>query len=487
MYRKTIKELHQLLINKEVSPLELAQMVVADLEKQNPQLNNITNYTPLDGYENIEVSDNLLAGIPYVMKDLVSTKDILTTSAAQILKNYKPVYDATLYNHLQDAQCLMVAKANLDQFGIGGTNENSIYGFSRNPYNTKLTTGGSSGGSAGVVASGSVPFAIGSDTGDSTRKPAVFCGIYGYKPTWSLISRYGLFSYAPSFDQAGIFTRCIDDIAIVLEAINGPDEKDTTTLIHQKEYFYQNLEENNKPLKIGYFKSLIELFDNPVVLQQFNETKEYLQSLGHEIVEVDFSLDLLRCVRGVYQLIVNAESSSNLANLTGVQFGEQILGDDFTSSFVATRNAGLTKYTKARNAVGAFALKEVNKENYFIKAKKVRRVLIEATNKVFNDIDIIMAPVANGPAFDPNVEVSDKHSDLNLVVDNHLTLANIVGACGISIPTHLHDDLPYGISFMAKPFNDQLLLNFSKQFETNLLEKDFLNLRSFYNTYKEVK
>lgn len=484
MHRKTIKELHQSLINNEFSVQELYDMVITDIKKQEPQLNNVTNYCD---FKKVEVTDNLLSGIPYGMKDLVSTKGIITTSAAEILKDYKPVYDATIYQLLNDNNTVMVAKTNLDQFGIGGTNQNSIYGMSCNPYNTDLTTGGSSGGSAGLVASGSVPFAIGSDTGDSTRKPAVYCGIYGYKPSWSVVSRFGLFSYAPSFDQAGIFARCIDDIAIVLQAINGPDEKDPTSLINEKQYFYDKLQENTKPLKIGYYKSLIDVFDNPVVIEQFNETIEYLQSLGHEIVELDFSLELLRCIRGTYHLIVNAESSSNLANLTGIQFGKQVLKDDVTSSFIATRNAGLTTYTKARNATGAFALKQANKEEYFIKAKKVRQVFINEVTKSFEDIDIIMAPVSNRPAFDPKQPIENPHGDINLVAENHLTLANITGNCSITIPTHFHEGLPYGISFMAKPFADQLLLDFSKQFETNLLDNGFKNIKSFYNVYKEVE
>lgn len=484
MHRKTILELRKDLDNNIITSEELALSAIKHLKEVNDHLNAINSYCPL----NIKKNDSILSGIPYVMKDLVATKDILTTSSSYMLKDFIPEYSATIYNLLLDNSATMIAKSNLDEFGMGGSNLNSVYGFSHNPYDIKKGTGGSSGGSAAAVSAGCVPFAIGTDTGDSVRLPASLCGIYGYKPTWTVISRYGVFPYASSLDQVGVFTRCVDDIAIVMEALNGPDKLDMTSLIHEKEYFYKELKANDKPLKIAYIKELIDCFDNEVVIKQFNETIAYLKSLNHEIIEHHIPIELLRCGRGVYQSIANAEASSNLANLTGIDFGYQEISGNVKESIISSRNKGLSKYTKARLLMGAVVLKEKNKEKYFTKTKQIRTLLIEEYNRIFNDVDIIFAPSCNGTAINPETEIRQGSNDAQLVADNYLSQTNLIGACGITIPTHFYNDLPLGIAFMAKPYDDQLLLNFAKQFENGLLEKDFMGLKSFYNVYaKEIK
>ncbi|MDR3215143.1 MAG: Asp-tRNA(Asn)/Glu-tRNA(Gln) amidotransferase subunit GatA, partial [Bacilli bacterium] len=404
MHKKTIIELHNDLVNHKIKINELALSASNHLQAINNKLNAINSYCDYPVNDNDDYS-SLLGGIPYVMKDLFATKDYLTTSSSAMLANFIPKYSATVYNNLVAQNTIMIAKSNLDEYGMGGTNLNSINGMSRNPYDCSKGSGGSSGGSAAVVAAGCVPFALGTDTGDSVRKPAAYCGIYGFKPSWTVVSRYGVFPYASSLEQPGVFTRCVDDVAIVMECLNGPDPLDMSSLVHQKEAFYQNLLTNDKPLKIGYIKELIETFDNEIVLNQFEEVKEYLQSLNHELVELHIPKPLLRCGRGVYHVIANSEATSNLANLTGIDFGLQIINGDVKNSIIASRNAGLTKYTKARLLIGALSLKEANKENYFEKAKKIRTIFINTFNDLYREVDVIFAPAANSRAIDFENEV----------------------------------------------------------------------------------
>lgn len=485
MHRKTILELHKDLKNNKITPLQLANSSINHMKDINDKVNAINSYCDFNA-EGIEI-DTYLSGIPYAMKDLVATKDILTTSSSDILKDFIPQYSATIYDSFIENKAIMICKTNLDEFGMGGTNLNSTNGLSLNPYNLLSGSGGSSGGSAVLVASGCVPFAIGSDTGDSARKPAAFCGVYGFKPTWSLISRYGVFPYGSSLDQVGVISRCVDDIAIVTQALNGPDMRDTTTLNNEKIMLFDNLEINNKPLKLGYVKEIIDTIDNEFVKEQFNETIEYLKSMNHEIVELHLPLDLLKSARGVYHSIANSEAVSNLANLTGIDFGSRVESNSVNESIIQSRSKGLSDYSKARLAIGELSLKAANQEKYLIRAKRIRQIFINEFEKIFNEVDIVFAVSSNSAAFHPLNDKNTASELANLVGDNELILANLIGACGIVIPTHIHEGMPYAMSFMAKPYNDQLLLNFSKQFETNLLEKDYLNITSFYNRYvKEI-
>ncbi|WP_423362806.1 amidase family protein [Mycoplasma sp. P36-A1] len=479
MYKKTIKQLHNSLKNKEFTQEELLNSI-------NNALISSKDLNCVNTLLNPEAKEysytNILDGIPYANKDLFATKNILTTSSSRILDNYYPMYNSTVFEKLEEANTVMVCKSNLDEFGMGGTNLNSIFGATKNPWNIEKGTGGSSGGSAGLVASGIVPFATGTDTGDSVRKPAAYCGIYGYKPTWGTVSRYGIFPYASSLDTPGIFARCIEDIAIVAETINGPDKKDGTSMMHTKENFYSNLKHPNK-LKIGYIKELIETFDNPKVIEQFNEVKEYLESLGHEVVEVNMDLNLLKCIRGVYHSLANAEASSNLANLTGVIFGERIEKETWDKSIVATRNFGISKFSKARLCIGAMALKEKDRDLYYIKAKQIRTLLIKGHLELFKQVDILINPSANTAAFNPATDVIKQSELTNLVAENYLSVANIIGSPGLTIPTHIIDGMPFAISLMGRTFEDQLLFDLGKQFEDGLLDNNYKNVTSFYNRY----
>ncbi|MEG0284355.1 MAG: amidase family protein [Erysipelotrichales bacterium] len=485
MHKKTILELHEDLKNNKISVEQLSNSSLEHINSVEPKLKALTNLMSFDN--NVEIN-SVLAGIPYGVKDLVSTKDQLTTNASLFYKEYYPIFDATIMEKLNSNNALLLAKTNLDQFGMGGTNINSCYDQTTNPYDTNRSTGGSSGGSAALVAAGCIPYAIGTDTGDSVRKPADYCGVYGFKPSWGVISRYGVFAYASSLDSVGIFSRCVDDIAIVLENINGFDPRDTSTYNHQQENYFQNLSKSENKLKIGYIKELVDCFENDYIVEHFDYIKEYVQELGYELVELSAPLNLLKMINPVYQAIVNTEATSNLGDVTGVGFGQRIEDKDVPTSIIKTRSANVSKYTKVRMAVGAYVIKESNRNRYYEQAKKVRTAFVDTYQELFNQVDIIIAPSAVESASLLDAKTSDPMSLKNLVANTHLSIANIIGGPSLTMPTYLYQGLPNGFSMMAKPFNDQAILDFAKDIENNLKNKDYKKLESFYNRYvEEVK
>lgn len=488
MHKKTIEQLHDDLKNKKITPQDLYQSSLKQLQELNPII-NAANLMVADLKVTIDNFDNHLAGIPGAVKDNIVTKNIFSTSSSYFLRNFNPKYDATINERLNNAGTSMIAKTNLDEFGIGAESTNSIFGRVKNPYNTEHITGGSSGGSAAIVSAGITPYAIGSDTGDSVRRPALYCGVYGYKPTYTTISRYGLMPYGNSMDQPGIITRSIADIAIVLENIAGQDLKDPTTLINSgKHTYYQDLSKEVKPLKIAYIKEIIDAFDNEVVLKQFEDTKDYLKSLGHHIEEISVDKNLIKTIKAVYQIITNSEMTSNIGAFTGIPYGERVTVDnDFDESIRETRKMAFQGTSKARLAIGAKALYHENKEQYYLKAKKVREVIINEFANIFTKYDIIMTPGSNYEVPKANTDLGDSLLETNLIADGHLIIANLTGAPGIVIPTHLVDGLPYGVSLMSKPFADQLLLDLAYQFEQNIADNEY-GILSFYNKFvEEVK
>lgn len=488
MHRKTIEQLNKDLKANKITTQELYDSSLAHLKLLNPTL-NVANLIVDNLKINLKDFNNPLAGIPGAIKDNIITKEIISTGSSPFLKHFNPQYDSTINKRLNRAGMSMIAKTNMDELGMGSDNTNTIFERAKNPYDTTRITGGSSGGSAAIVSAGIVPFAIGSDTGDSSRQPALYCGVYGYKPTYTTISRYGLMAYGSSLDQAGINTRSVADIAIVLEQIAGHDHKDPTTLVNNSKHsYYQNLTKNVKPLKIAYIKEIVDAFDNEIVLKQFDETKKYLTSLNHQISEVSVDKDLLRSLDAVYQIIANSEMTSNTASFTGIQYGERFeVDNDFNESIKETRGKAFRAPSKARLAIGAIALNHKNKIEYYNKAKKIRAVLIKTFEDIFAEYDIIINPGTNHIVPKADTQIPKSLTDSSLIADAHLTIANFIGAPGIVIPTHLNDNLPYGISLMSKPFNDQLLLNLAYQFEQNI-EGNKYGLISFYNRYvEEVK
>lgn len=484
MHKKTIIDLHNDLKNNIITADELFESSYKHIEQVNKDINAVTSQiSSID----VVASESLLSNIPFACKDLIATKGLVTANASIFLENFVPVYDASIYTKLKNNNAQLVAKTNMDEFGMGGLNINTVIGPSCNPYDLSCSTGGSSGGSAALVASGCVPYAIGTDTGDSVRRPAAFCGVYGYKPTWGAISRYGVFPYASSLDHVGIFTRCIPDLAIVFDAISGYDQRDAATYNYHEKDFHSNLNGTTK-FKIAYLEELNNTFSNKTVQDNFTEIKEYLSSLNHEVVKANISYDLLKLISPTYQVISNVEASSNLGDITGVAFGNRIEAATVNESITQSRSAGLSKYTKVRLALGAIAIKEENKNRYYYKAKQVRQIFIDTFDKLFSEYDLIIAPSINNGAVKNQADHSNVSNTDKLISSNYLSIANLIGAPSLHIPTHLNDGLPYGISVMAKPFNDQTVFDFAYGFENGLKENGYKNIISFYNRYvKEVK
>lgn len=485
---KTILELNSMLKNNEISVNELYQSTLENIKETHAKLNCcvsiVDDYHIKDSYD----FTKYLAGIPMVLKDNIMFKDHLVTGSSKSLYNFKSPYNATLVDNLIKEDAIIAARSSLDEFGMGGTNLTAYTGPVANPYDTTRMSGGSSGGSAVLVACGCIPYALGSDTGDSVRKPASYCGLYGYKPTWGRISRYGIIPYGSSLDQIGAFARCIDDLAISISTLTGEDPLDNSTYSFPFLNVFENMNPNNKKIKIAYIEEINNSYDDENVRTMFDENVQVIKDLGFNVDKINVDKDLLKAVRGVYHIIANAEATSNHANLTGVAFGNTIRTNLPYESILKTRTDNFHSQIKARFAIGSMALHHENKEAMYMKAKKVRRVLIETFNKIFDEYDIILAPTTGGvaPKFVSDTK-SDYMSDNELIGENHLALVNLIGAPGLVIPTHMYQDLPMSISMFAKPFNDQILFDLSKQFENQVKDNEYPNVISFINKYVDIK
>ena len=363
-------------------------------EKYNPFV------TIMDKYEKVD-SKSLIDGIPYVLKDNISTKGILTTASSNILKNYVPVYDATIYKKLKEAGAVLVGKTVLDELAMGGTGTTGHTGIVKNPWNRDRQIGGSSAGSAAAVALGIVPFAIGSDTGDSVRKPAAYGGVVGFKPTYGRISRYGLFAFASSLDHLGIFARNVKDIAIVTDVVKGHDEHDMTSLPDDDKVFVSGLDKSVKGKKLFYIKEAMENADKDIV-DNFKMVIDKCKSLGMEVCEESINKDLLLALYPSYMAISCAEATSNDANLNGIHFGVRGEGKTPDEIIRNARTKGFSELIKRRFIIGSYILQRENQEKLFLNAYRVRRLIVDKINELFKEYDGLIMPAASGiaPKFD---------------------------------------------------------------------------------------
>lgn len=437
--------------------LKNCQKITKNITKTNAIL------TIADPLENNSNKDSLLYGIPYSLKDNISTKNIRTTGGSKFLENYIPCYDATVYKLLKSSGAKLIAKTNLDEFGLGGTGTFSAFGIVNNPYDEKRIAGGSSSGSAVAVATGASIFSIGTDTGDSIRHPASYCGIVGYKPSYGLISRYGVFPYAPSMDHVGIFANHVADVAIILDAIAQFDENDYTSIKSQTN-FYNNLTEvKNK--KIAIIKTGYEQAEKNVK-QAFDEVINQLRLNGFSIDFIEFDSELLKSLDGIYKIISYAEASSCYANLTGIPFGCNLGGKDYQEIITHNRTKLLGNQLKRRFIIGSLATKKENFDELFTKAKKVRTLIINEISNIFNQYDAIVNPGASSIA--PLIEDVNNNKWKTNICDDILMIANFAGIPSITIPYKKVDGLPFGINICCKLYDDQQLLNIAATMENIL-------------------
>ena len=416
-------------------------------------------------------SNSILSGIPYALKDNISTKGILTTASSNILKDYIPLYDATIYKKLKNSGAVLMGKTVLDELAMGGTGTTGHTGIVRNPWNKDRMIGGSSAGSAASVALGIVPFAIGSDTGDSIRKPAAYGGIVGYKPTYGRISRYGLFSFASSLDHVGVFARSVKDVSYVMDVVKGHDDKDMTSLPDEDVSYASELDNDVSGKKLFYIKEAIEI-DNgnnelKEIISNFKSVLEKCKELGMIVEEVSFDKELLEAIYPVYNVISCAEATSNNSNLTGIPFGNRVDGKNVNDIMMNTRTNGFSELIKRRFVIGSYVLQKENQERLFLNACRVRRLIVNRMNELFEKYDGLIMPTSGNiaPLFD---DASDKLSDEYLILGNHLVIGNFGGFPSISIPSGFVNDMPVSVNITGRAKEDSLVLNMANKVESLL-------------------
>lgn len=484
---KTIFEIHEALVNKKITIVELTKEALkrAHENKENAFeiiLDDLALKKAQEEDEKGIEKDNYFYGIPYVAKDNFSTKDIETTGSSNILNGYIPLFDATVIKYLNEAGAILIAKATLDELAMGGTGTSGHKGITYNPYdkNHEYMIGGSSCGSAVSVCAGIVPFALGSDTGDSVRKPASNAGLVGFKPTWGLISRYGLFPFAPSMDHVAYFTKSVEESALVLNLLAKHDDNDATNSYKIRPDYLKNLNKNVKGKKIAVIKEIYDAISDDVLNKKFNESLEYLKKQGAIIDFVSMNKELLTSIYPVYFIISCAEATSNNANLDGIKFGPNYGGKTYQEVMYNARTNGFSPLIKRRFVIGSYSLMSANQHDLFLRAQKARRLIVDAFNKVFEKYDAIylLASPKIAPKFN---EDSDKLSSSYLIADNYLAYGNFGGYPSITIPLGFKNGMPFGANITSKPFDEKNV------FDIALTLEDFTGLKGLDINTKEER
>lgn len=472
LFEQPAHVLHDMLVNKEITSLELTQAVLARIDEVEGDVQAYLTITREEALAQAKAVDEKIAkgeeiafleGIPGAIKDNICTKGIKTTCASKILQKFVPPYDATVMQKLEAQNPVVLGKTNLDEFAMGGSTENSAYHPTCNPWNTDCVPGGSSGGSAAAVAAGTAVWALGSDTGGSIRQPASFCGVVGMKPTYGRVSRYGLVAYASSLDQIGPITKDVTDCSHILNIIAGRDEMDSTSLDVQVPDFTKALVQDVKGLKIGLPKEyFVKGMDPEVEAAVKNGVKE-LEKLGAEVVEI--SLPNTDYAISTYYLIAPAEAATNLARYDGVSYGERAEdAADLVEMMTKTRTQYLGEEVKRRIMIGNYALSAGYYDAYYLKALKVRRLVKEDYDKAFKDVDVIICPAAPSVAYKIGEKISNP---LEMYLQDACTVPlNLAGLPGISVPCGYNKDkMPIGMQIIGKALDEETILRVAYTYE----------------------
>lgn len=473
---KGIKQYQQDLADNKTNCVDTVQFYLQKI-KASKELNAFTEVFTDEALEKAKQLDEKrkngqpfkkLHGVVIAIKDVLCYKDHVVTASSKILEGFKSLYSATAVQRLLDEDAIIIGSCNCDEFAMGSSNENSVYGNVLNALDNTKVPGGSSGGSAVAVQAGLCMASLGSDTGGSVRQPADFCGIIGLKPTYGRISRYGLIAYASSFDQIGIFGNSIEDVAILLEVMSGADEFDSTVAspnpsrgggLETVQKFSEFLStQENKKYKIAYFK---EALHHPSLDKEIKEKIlnliEDLKLKGHTVTEIDF--ELLEYVVPAYYVLTTAEASSNLNRYDGIRYGYQTKGNikDLTEFYKRTRTEGFGKEVQRRIMLGTFVLSSGYYDAYFSKAQQVRRLLVNQTDSIFTDYEAVIMPTSPTTAF----AIGDKTTDpvAMYLADIFTVFANLTGVPGISVPLFKHNNgMPFGLQVMTKKTDELTLL-----------------------------
>ncbi len=472
LIKKTAIEQSQMLRNKEVSSVELVNAHFERIEEVDEKLGSFNSLTKEEALKTAQEVDAkikageelpILAGVPLALKDNMNMVGSYTTASSKILANFVSPFDATVTKKLKENLVPIVGKANMDEFAMGSSNENSATKLVRNPWDLNKVPGGSSGGSAAAVAACEVPLSLGSDTGGSIRLPASFCGIVGVKPTYGRVSRYGLIAFASSLDQIGPFSRCVEDSAHVLEAISGYDEKDSTSLNMSVPKYSQLIKKDIKGLKVGVITELLAEGVSADVKKAMEAAIQKYKDLGAEIVEV--SLPLLKYSIAVYYIIATAEASSNLARFDGVKYGHRSKeAKTLIDMYCKTRAEGFGDEVKRRIMLGTYALSSGYYDAYYKKAQQVRRLIKNDFDKVFTQADVIICPTCPYTAFEIGSKVQDPLS--MYLTDIGTITANLGGIPGMSIPCGFDSTgMPIGLELLAPALKEDVMLQAAYAFE----------------------
>ena len=449
--------------NVESRILEAAEKAHDAHEKLNAV---VTFIDPAEQISNLnEYKDGLMYGIPVALKDNVNTKGIRTTASSRILDNYVPVYDATIVKKLREAGAVFVAKTSMDELAMGGTNLTAATGPVLNPYDTTCISGGSSGGSAVLVAEGVVPMAIGTDTGDSIRKPASYCNIVGFKPTYGRISRYGIIPYSSSLDHVGTFTRTVKDAALSLEVLAGRDDLDMTSSNLPVEHYLDAVKGEVAGKKIAIIKNIIDAIDNQETLKCFENVVNGLKAKGAVVEEVEMNQQLLRAILPTYFLIANCEATANHSNLDGLRFGNRKEADSSEGIMMKTRTEGLCAYVRKRFVIGSYGLFVENQERLFRQAQRVRRLICEDVDRVLNEYDAFIVPASANGAPKVDAPAASAMTDEYLIAENHMALGNFTGYPSITVPMGMTGGMPVGVNLTGRAFEEGELLNIAQAIE----------------------
>lgn len=471
----TVHELKEKLEKKELTSYEITKAYIEKIEEREKDVQAFVTTLEKEALEKAEEIDKKiesgeivekLAGIPIGIKDNICTKGVKTTCSSKMLENFVAPYDATVMEKINSEKLINLGKLNMDEFAMGGSTEHSYFHITRNPWNLNKVPGGSSGGSAAAVAAGIIPWALGTDTGGSIRQPASFCGVVGLKPTYGLVSRYGVVAFASSLDQVGPITKDVTDSAMFLNIIAGKDKMDSTSIEREKIDYTKALKNDVKGLKIAVPKEFFGEGINEEVKENLEKAIEIYKELGAEVSEV--SLNIAEYALASYYIIACAEASSNLGRFDGVRYGHRAKEySNVKELFRNSRTEGFGQEVKRRIILGTYVLSSGYYDAYYKKAQQVRTLVMNEFNKVFNNYDVILTPTSPTVAFDIGSKINDP---LAMYLSDICTVSvNIAGLPGISIPCGVDKNgMPIGMQLIGNKFTEETLLNTAYTFEQKI-------------------
>ncbi len=470
MHHQSLHELSTALLDKKISSVELTRHFIDRIKQHDKTLNSYISVTEASALDQAKRADQQIAddkataitGIPFAHKDIFCTHGIKTSCGSKMLDNFPAPYDATVVTKLNAAGIVMLGKTNMDEFAMGSSNETSFYGPVSNPWSTDHVPGGSSGGSAAVVAAGLAVAATGTDTGGSIRQPAALCGVTGLKPTYGRVSRYGMIAFASSLDQGGPMTRTAQDAAILLNYMAGFDPLDSTSVNTEVEDYTAALEEKIDGLKIGLPKQYFSSELDPGVAAVIETAIQELEKLGAKTVEIELGNSHLSIP--AYYVIAPAECSSNLSRYDGVRFGYRCDDPrDLMDLYCRTRAEGFGPEVKRRIMIGTYALSAGYYDAYYLKAQQIRRLIQQDFSNAFDSVDVILGPTTPEVAFRKGEKTADP---VRMYLSDIYTVSvNLAGLPAISIPAGLVNGLPVGMQLIGDYFRESQLLNIAHRFQ----------------------